>query len=63
MLRIFREGPPGFSGGLSAANYQKVKGTSPTTAGRDLAELVELRVLKKYGVAKGTRYSYAGRLA
>ena len=56
LLRIFREGPSGFSGGLSAGNYQTITGASPATAGRDLTELLELGVVRKSGVGKGTRY-------
>lgn len=56
LLRMFREVPSGFSGGLSAGNYQTITGTSPATAGRDLSELVGLGALRKSGVGKGTRY-------
>jgi len=56
LLRMFREGPSGFEGGLSAGNYQKITGASPATAGRDLAELVELGALRRTGKGKGTRY-------
>ena len=56
LLRMFREGPSGFSGGLSAGNYQTITGASPATAGRDLSELVALGALRKSGIGKGTRY-------
>lgn len=56
MLRLFREGPNGFEGGLSSGNYQTITRASPATAGRDLAELVALGALKKTGTGKGTRY-------
>lgn len=56
LLRMFREGPTGFLGGLSAGNYQRITGTTAATAGRDLAELVRLGALKRTGVGKGTRY-------
>lgn len=56
LLRMFREGPSRFAGGLSAGNYQKITGASPATAGRDLAELVQLGALRRTGKGKGTRY-------
>ena len=56
ILRITREGPAGFTGGLSAGNYQRITGASPATAGRDLAELVELGALRRTGEGRGTRY-------
>lgn len=55
--RMFREGPDGFEGGLSAENYIRITGTSRATATRDLSELVAMGVLTKNGVGKGTRYS------
>lgn len=56
LLRIFREGPEGFQGGLSSGNYQTITGASPATAGRDLAELVAWGALMRSGTGKGTRY-------
>jgi len=56
LLRMFREGPTGFLGGLSAGNYQRITGTTPATAGRDLADLVLLGALTRTGSGKGTRY-------
>lgn len=56
LLRLFREGPVGFLGGLSAGNYQRITGTTPATAGRDLAELVLWGALTRTGTGKGTRY-------
>jgi Fic family protein len=56
LLRMFREGPSGFAGGLSSGNYQRITGASPATAGRDLAELAELGALVRTGSGKGTRY-------
>jgi Fic family protein len=55
-LRLFREGPEGFKGGLSAANYMRICTTSSATATRDLAEMVDLRALKKTGKLRHTRY-------
>ena len=54
--RIFREGPDGFVGGLSAENYLAITKTSRATATRDLADLVEIRALTKKGRLKHTRY-------
>jgi Fic family protein len=56
LLRMFVEGPDGFEGGLSAANYRTITDVAPATATRDLAELVELEALCKYGELKHTRY-------
>ena len=55
-LRLFREGPEGFKGGLSAANYMRICITSSATATRDLAEMVDLGALKKTGKLRHTRY-------
>lgn len=57
LLRMFREGPRGFVGGLSAGNYGTITGASPATATRDLNELVELEALTRAGERKHTRYS------
>ena len=54
--RMFREGPDGFTGGLSADNYVSITQTSSATDTRDLRELVELGALNKTGQLKGTRY-------
>ncbi|KMK68987.1 Fic/DOC family protein [Puniceibacterium sp. IMCC21224] len=54
--RIFREGPAGFKGGLSADNYLKITGTSRATATRDLQDLVEKGALKRTGERRHTRY-------
>lgn len=56
LLRMMREGPAGFAGGLSAGNYQTITGASPATAGRDLVQLVNLGALRRTGTGKGTRY-------
>ncbi|MBN7810803.1 Fic family protein [Algoriphagus sp. H41] len=55
-LRLFREGPAGFHGGLSAENYIRISKTSPATATRDLAEMVAIGALKKTGKLRHTRY-------
>ncbi|MEI9850319.1 MAG: Fic family protein [Sphingomonas sp.] len=56
LLRMFAEGPDGFRGGLSAANYRTITDTTSATATRDLVELVELEALRKEGELKHTRY-------
>lgn len=54
--RIFREGPGGFKGGLSAENYISITGTSRATATRDLRDLVKKGGFNKIGELKRTRY-------
>lgn len=54
--RMFREGPDGFTGGLSAENYVAIAKTSRATATRDLAALVDLGALTKTGKLKSRRY-------
>ncbi len=54
--RVFREGPRGFEGGISAEKYISLTKTSRATATRDLTELSTLKILQKTGVGKGTRY-------
>ena len=54
--RLFRAGPDGFVGGLSAENYISITGTSRATATRDLQGLVEMGALRKTGERKSTRY-------
>jgi Fic family protein len=56
VLRMAREGPNGFKGGLSAENYLAITGTSRATATRDLQDLVEKGALVSSGQLKGTRY-------
>jgi Fic family protein len=56
ILRMAREGPSGFQGGLSAENYLAITGTSRATATRDLQDLVEKGALVSSGQLKGTRY-------
>lgn len=56
IARMFREGLDGFAGGLSAANYITIAGTTRATATRDLQELVEMGALTKIGALKSTRY-------
>lgn len=57
VARIFREGPAGFKGGLSAENYIAITGTSRATATRDLQQLVEIGALSRTGERRHTRYA------
>lgn len=54
--RMFREGPAGFIGGLSAENYISLTGTSRATATRDLHDLLEQGMLTRTGERRHTRY-------
>jgi Fic family protein len=56
LLRMFRAGPQGFKGGLSAGNYSTITGASPATATRDLVDLVEKAALIRTGERKQARY-------
>lgn len=56
LLRMLREGPEGFKGGLSAGNYVTITGASPATATRDLADLVEKGALLRVGERRHARY-------
>ena len=56
LLRLLREGPDGFEGGLSAGNYATITGASPATATRDLADLVEKGALTRTGERRHARY-------
>jgi Fic family protein len=59
ILRMAREGPGGFNGGLSAENYLAITGTSRAMATRDLQGLVEMGALVRTGRLNGTRYRLA----
>lgn len=59
LLRMLREGPDGFVGGLSAGKYATIAGASPATATRDLVELVVQGALVRTGERKHTRYQLA----
>ncbi|MES2252951.1 MAG: DUF4172 domain-containing protein [Pseudomonadota bacterium] len=56
LTRLFKEGPEGFKGGLSAENYLSITGTTRATATRDLHALVEKGALIRHGNLKKTRY-------
>ncbi|TAN48843.1 MAG: Fic family protein [Methylococcaceae bacterium] len=54
--RMFREGPEGYKGGLSAENYINLTRASRATATRDLQDLVASGALTRTGERKHTRY-------
>src|SRR5262249_45891151 len=56
LLRMFREGPEGFRGGLSAGKYSTITGASPATTTRDMADLVEKGALRREGERRYARY-------
>ncbi len=56
LLRVLREGPEEFKGGLSAGNYVTIAKTSPATARRDLADLVNKGALTRTGERRYARY-------
>lgn len=56
LLRMFREGPEGFRGGLSAGKYSTITGASPATTTRDLADLVAKGALLREGERRYARY-------
>ena len=56
LLRMLREGPEGFKGGLSAGNYSTITGASTATATRDLADLVAKGALTRSGDHRYARY-------
>lgn len=59
LLRMLREGPEGFKGGLSAGNYATITGASPATATRDLADMVTKGALTRTGERRHARYAVA----
>ena len=59
VLRMLREGPKGFQGGLSAGNYVTITGAATATATRDLADLVAKGALVRAGERRHARYDLA----
>lgn len=59
LLRMLREGPDGFKGGLSAGNYASITGASPATTTRDLMDMVAKGALIRVGERRHARYSLA----
>ena len=56
LLRMFREGPEGFRGGLTAGKYSTITGASPATTARDLGDLVAKGTLVREGERRHARY-------
>ncbi|HXH48689.1 MAG TPA: Fic family protein [Terriglobia bacterium] len=56
LLRMFKEGPEGFEGGLSAGKYSTITGASPATTTRDLVDLTERGALIREGERRHARY-------
>ena len=56
LLRMFKEGPEGFKGGMSAGEYSIITGASPATTTRDLADLGEKGALIREGERRHARY-------
>ena len=59
LLRMLREGPEGFAGGLSAGNYMTITGAPPATATRDLVDMVGKGALLRTGERRHARYHLA----
>ncbi|MGH9482330.1 MAG: Fic family protein [Terriglobales bacterium] len=59
LLRVLREGPGGFKGGLSSGNYATITSASPATATRDLVDLVRKGALVRAGELRHARYHLA----
>lgn len=56
LLRVLREGPGGFKGGLSADNYMTITGASATDATRDLVDMIAKGALTRSGKKREARY-------
>ncbi len=56
LLRIFKEGPKGFKGGMSARNYIGITKATAPTATRDLRDLVQKEALIMKGERRYARY-------
>jgi Fic family protein len=56
LQRMFKEGPEGFKGGMSAGNYSTITGASPATTTRDLADLTDKGALIRAGERRHARY-------
>ena len=59
LLRVLREGPEGFAGGMSARNYMTITGASSATVTRDLADMVAKGALRRTGERRYARYQLA----
>ena len=56
LARMFKEGPEGFAGGMTAGNYATITGASPATTTRDLVDLVDKGGLVREGELRHARY-------
>ena len=56
LARALREGPEGFRGGLSAANYIAITGATTPTATRDLSDMVAKGAMLREGERRYARY-------
>lgn len=54
--RMFREGPDGFTGGMSAKKYTSIAKTSKSTATRDLKFLVSIGAMVPLGEGRSRKY-------
>ena len=59
LLRMLRQGPEGFTGGMSAGNYMTITRATPATATRDLADMVTKGALTRTGERRHARYHLA----
>lgn len=57
LSRMFKEGPEGFKGGMSAGKYSTITGASPATTTRDLGDLSEKGALIREGERRHARYT------
>lgn len=56
LIRMMKEGPSKFKGGMSAGKYISITGASAATATRDLQDLVEKNALVRKGERRHARY-------
>jgi len=56
ILRVLKEGPEGFEGGMNAKKYIGITKTSKATATRDLQDLQEKNIISKKGQGRSTAY-------
>jgi len=56
LRRMLKEGPEGFSGGMTAKKYRVIAKTSKPSATRDLQDLVSKKVLIPTGGGRSTNY-------
>ena len=59
ITRLFAAGPEGFQGGMTASKYANLTGCSKATATRDLADLLERKLLLAQGSTRSTHYELA----